>query len=57
VLPAENVWEPLPLAKFVRDLQAVDTDAISAPVTNFGTWRPSGRLQQGSVYAMSGIAF
>ena len=35
MLPAENVWEPLPLARFVRDLQAVDTDALGAPVTNF----------------------
>ena len=58
VLPAENVWEPLPLAKFVRDLQAVDTNAIGAPVTNYEYMET---IKQGyskaSVYAMSGIVF
>ena len=33
--PLRTSGEPLPLARFVRDLQAVDTDALGAPVTNF----------------------
>jgi hypothetical protein len=58
VLPKENVWEPLPLAKFVRDLQAVDTDAIGAPVTNFEYMETiKAGYSKASVYAMSGIVF
>ena len=58
VLPKENVWEPLPLARFVRDLQAVDTDAIGAPVTNFEYMETiKAGYSKASVYAMSGIVF
>jgi uncharacterized protein len=58
VLPAENVWEPLPLARFVRDIQAVDTDALGAPVTNFEYMETiKAGYSKASVYAMSGIVF
>jgi predicted RND superfamily exporter protein len=58
VLPKENVWEPLPLARFVRDLQAVDIDAIGAPVTNFEYMETiKAGYSKASVYAMSGIVF
>ena len=58
VLPAENVWEPLPLARFVRDLQAVDTNALGAPVTNFEYMETiKAGYSKASVYAMSGIVF
>ena len=58
VMPAENVWEPLPLARFVRDLQAVDTDAIGAPVTNYEYMETIKEgYSKASVYAMSGIVF
>jgi hypothetical protein len=33
VFPAENIWEPPILGRFVRDLRSVDPDAIGAPVT------------------------
>jgi hopanoid biosynthesis associated RND transporter like protein HpnN len=33
VFPAENIWEPELLGKFVHDLQVVDPDAIGDPVT------------------------
>jgi uncharacterized protein len=58
VFPAENVWEPQPLARFVRDLQMVDADALGAPVTNFEYMKT---IKEGystaSLYAMSGIVF
>jgi uncharacterized protein len=58
VFPAENVWEPQPLARFVRDLQTVDADALGAPVTNFEYMKT---IKEGystaSLYAMSGIVF
>jgi uncharacterized protein len=58
VLPAENVWEPQALAKFVRDLQAVDPDAIGAPVTNFEYMDSiKAGYRKASVYAMGGIVF
>jgi hopanoid biosynthesis associated RND transporter like protein HpnN len=58
VSPAENVWEPLPLARFVRDLQTVDGDAIGAPVTNFEYMETiKAGYSKASVYAMSGIVF
>jgi uncharacterized protein len=58
VLPTENVWEPLPLARFVRDIQAVDTDALGAPVTNFEYMETiKAGYSKASVYAMSGIVF
>jgi uncharacterized protein len=58
VLPAENVWEPLPLARFVRDLQTVDADALGAPVTNFEYMETiRAGYSKASVYAMSGIVF
>jgi hopanoid biosynthesis associated RND transporter like protein HpnN len=58
VLPAENVWEPLSLARFVRDLQAVDADAIGAPVTNFEYMETiKDGYSRASVYAVSGIVF
>jgi uncharacterized protein len=58
VLPAENVWEPLPLARFVRDLQTVDADALGAPVTNFEHMETiRAGYSKASVYAMSGIVF
>ncbi|MGB7572389.1 MAG: MMPL family transporter [Thermodesulfobacteriota bacterium] len=33
VFPAQNIWEPGILGKFVHDLRAVDSDAIGDPVT------------------------
>ncbi len=33
VFPAENIWEPSLLGKFVDDLRSVDPDAIGDPVT------------------------
>jgi hopanoid biosynthesis associated RND transporter like protein HpnN len=33
VFPAQNIWEPEFLGKFVHDLQTVDPDAIGDPVT------------------------
>lgn len=33
VFPAQNIWEPEILGKFVDDLRAVDSDAIGDPVT------------------------
>ena len=33
VFPAQNIWEPELLGKFVHDLQTVDSDAIGDPVT------------------------
>jgi uncharacterized protein len=58
VFPAENVWEPQPLARFVRDLQAVDADALGAPVTNFEYIETIKEgYNKASLYAMSGIFF
>jgi hopanoid biosynthesis associated RND transporter like protein HpnN len=58
VLPAENVWEPHALARFVRDVQAVDPDAIGAPVTNFAYMDTiKDGYRTASVYAMGGIVF
>jgi hopanoid biosynthesis associated RND transporter like protein HpnN len=58
VFPAEDIWEPEPLARFVRDLQAVDADALGAPVTNFEYMET---IQEGyekaSLYAICGIVF
>jgi hopanoid biosynthesis associated RND transporter like protein HpnN len=58
VFPAENVWEPQPLARFVRDLQAVDANALGAPVTNFEYIETikAGYVQAG-MYALCGILF
>lgn len=33
VLPAQDIWEPTLLGKFVNDLRSVDRDAIGDPVT------------------------
>ncbi len=33
VFPAEDIWEPRLLGRFVHDLQSVDADAIGDPVT------------------------
>jgi uncharacterized protein len=58
VFPAENVWEPQPLARFVRDLQTVDADALGAPVTNFEYMESIKEgYNKASVYAMGGIVF
>jgi len=58
VFPAENVWEPQPLARFVRDLQAVDADALGAPVTNLEYMETIREgYNKASLYAMSGIIF
>jgi predicted RND superfamily exporter protein len=58
VFPAENVWEPQPLARFVRDLQAVDADALGAPVTNFEYMETIKEgYNKASIYAMAGIIF
>jgi uncharacterized protein len=58
VFPAENVWEPQPLARFVRDLQTVDADALGAPVTNFEYMETIKEgYSKASLYAMSGIVF
>jgi uncharacterized protein len=58
VFPAENVWEPQPLARFVRDLQAVDADALGAPVTNYEYIETIKEgYHKASLYAMSGIVF
>jgi hopanoid biosynthesis associated RND transporter like protein HpnN len=58
VFPAENVWEPQPLARFVKDLQAVDADAFGAPVTNFEYIETIKQgYEEAGVYAMSGIVF
>jgi hopanoid biosynthesis associated RND transporter like protein HpnN len=58
VSPAENVWEPQPLARFVRDLQAVDADALGAPVTNFEYMETIKEgYNKASIYAMGGIIF
>jgi hopanoid biosynthesis associated RND transporter like protein HpnN len=58
VFPAENVWEPQPLARFVKDLQAVDADALGAPVTNFEYIETIKEgYNKASMYAMAGIVF
>jgi predicted RND superfamily exporter protein len=58
VFPAENVWEPQPLARFVADLQAVDADALGAPVTNFEYMETiKAGYKTASMYAMGGIIF
>jgi uncharacterized protein len=58
VLPVENVWEPQPLARFVRDLQTVDADALGAPVTNFEYMETIKEgYNKASIYAMGGIVF
>ncbi|HSF30381.1 MAG TPA: MMPL family transporter [Candidatus Tectomicrobia bacterium] len=58
VFPAENVWEPQPLARFVRDLQTVDADALGAPVTNFEYMETiKAGYHKASIYAMGGIVF
>jgi uncharacterized protein len=58
VVPAENVWEPQPLARFVRDLQAVDANALGAPVTNFEYMETIKEgYNKASIYAMGGIIF
>jgi uncharacterized protein len=58
VFPAENIWEPQPLARFVRDLQAVDGDALGAPVTNFEYMETIKEgYNKASIYAMGGIIF
>jgi hypothetical protein len=58
VFPREDVWEPQPLARFVRDLQAVDADALGAPVTNFEYMETIKEgYSKASVYAMTGIVF
>jgi len=56
--PAENVWELQPLARFVRDLQTVDADALGAPVTNFEYMQTIKEgYNKASIYAMGGIVF
>jgi predicted RND superfamily exporter protein len=58
VFPAENVWEPQPLSRFVRDLQTVDADALGAPVTNFEYMETIKEgYNKASLYAMGGIIF
>jgi uncharacterized protein len=58
VFPSENVWEPQPLARFVRDLQTVDADALGAPVTNFEYMETiKAGYNNASIYAMAGILF
>jgi hypothetical protein len=58
VFPTEDIWEPQPLARFVRDLQAVDADALGAPVTNFEYMETIKEgYTKASVYAISGIVF
>jgi hypothetical protein len=58
VFPAQNVWEPQPLARFVRDLQTVDADALGAPVTNFEYMETIKEgYNKASIYAMGGIVF
>jgi uncharacterized protein len=58
VFPAEDVWEPEPLARFVRDLQAVDADALGAPVTNFEYMETIKQgYEKASLYAICGIVF
>jgi hopanoid biosynthesis associated RND transporter like protein HpnN len=58
VFPAENVWEPQPLARFVRDLQTVDANALGAPVTNFEYMQTIKEgYNKASIYAMGGIVF
>jgi uncharacterized protein len=58
VFPTEDIWEPQPLARFVRDLQAVDADALGAPVTNFEYMETIKEgYTKASLYAISGIVF
>ena len=58
VFPAENVWDPAPLARFVNDLQSVDRDALGAPVTNFEYMETiKNGYETASVYAICGIIF
>jgi predicted RND superfamily exporter protein len=58
VFPAEDVWEPAPLARFVRDLQSVDYNALGAPVTNFEYMETiKDGYKMASVYAICGIIF
>jgi uncharacterized protein len=55
VFPAENVWEPQPLVRFVRDLQTVEADALGAPVTNFEYMETIKEgYNKASIYAMGG---
>jgi hopanoid biosynthesis associated RND transporter like protein HpnN len=35
VFPAQDIWQPEPLGRFVQDLRAIDADAIGDPVTLF----------------------
>lgn len=53
IFPADNIWEPEVLGRFVRDLRSVDPDAIGDPVTLY-TFTKAFRdaCMQAVVYAL-----
>ena len=57
VFPAEDIWEPEFLGRFVRDIQSVDPDAVGDPVTLY-TFTKAFRdaCTQAAVYAVVFIA-
>jgi len=56
VFPAEDVWDYPALARFVEDLQAVDPDAIGAPVTNYEYIQAIKEgYEKAGLYALCGI--
>ncbi|HXH11703.1 MAG TPA: MMPL family transporter [Alphaproteobacteria bacterium] len=56
VFPAEDVWDYPALARFVEDLQAVDRDAIGAPVTNYEYIQAIKEgYEKAGLYALCGI--
>jgi uncharacterized protein len=58
IYPSEDIWEPQPLARFVKDLRAVDPDVLGTPVTNFEfTHGIKEAYQQAGLYAFLGISF
>jgi uncharacterized protein len=57
VFPTENIWEFDALARFVADLQSVDSDALGTPVMNFAYLSAivAGYTKAG-LYALVGVA-
>lgn len=57
VSPAENIWEPELLQKFVEELRTVDPDVVGDPVLGFEHMRAMRRgYQTAGLYSIVGIA-
>lgn len=56
IFPAENIWEPEQLARFVQEIRTVDPDAIGDPVLGFEHMRAMREAyKKAGLYSLVGL--